>query len=496
MIRVLRKISNYFFIKRMNRIHAFSARSWQVQQSTLSVLLEQAKDTEYGKRYNFKKIKTLKDFQKNVPLVSYEDIESSILEMKNGKQNILWSEPIEFFSKSSGTTGSVSKYIPVSYDFLHNCHYMGGKDMISLYLNQFPESGILFGKTFALAGSLDFKEDEIVSGDVSAVITYNLPIWAKALKTPPQEIALLSNWEEKSEKIVDIISQEDIRALAGAPSWILAILKKVQKKTGQTLKSLWPNLEVFFYGGTSISPFRDEFVELLGSSVVFMSIYNASEGFFAIQDDSGREGEMMLMLDYDIFYEFIHKKTKEIFTVEGLIVGEVYEVVITTSGGLWRYRIGDLVQVASINPIRITIVGRTKQYINVFGEELMVHNAEDALRVACQKTGAVVHEFTVGPIFQKSNQSGGHEWYIEFEKPPQDINFFSDILDKELCNVNSDYNAKRDPAMNILQRVQIKSLPYGTFLRWMSLRNKLGGQHKVPRLSNDRKYLESIDSLL
>lgn len=496
MIRVLRKISNYFFIKRMNRIHAFNVGTSVIQNNTLMNLLEQAKNTEYGQKYNFESITNLIAFQRMVPLVSYEDIESYIIRMRQGHSNILWPDPVEFFSKSSGTTGSVSKYIPVSYESLHNCHYMGGKDMISLYVYQFPQSGILFGKTFALAVSLDVEQGQVVSGDVSAVLTYNLPVWAKVLKTPPQDIALLSDWEEKSRKIVDTISQEDIRALAGAPAWVLAILKKVQKKVNQPLKNIWPNLEVFFYGGTSISPFREEFAELLGPKMRYVSIYNASEGFFGIQDDVSREGEMLLMLDYDIFYEFIHRKSQEIFTVENLVVGEVYEIIITTSGGLWRYRIGDLVQIVSLDPIRIRIVGRTKQYINVFGEELMVHNAEDALRVACKKTNATVHEFTAGPIFQTKEQQGGHEWYIEFETKPQSLDEFTDILDEELCKVNSDYNAKRDPAMHILQKVSVKSLPTGTFFSWMSSRNKLGGQNKVPRLSNDRSYLDSIDSLL
>lgn len=497
MIRVLRKISNQFFHKRMNAIHAFVDNGEQIQKETLLRLVEEAKQTEIGNRYNFQSIFSCEDFQESLPIVSYEDVEKDIARMKDGEENILWPTSIEFFAKSSGTTGSVSKYIPVSYEFLQDCHYQGGKDMLSLYFNQFPESRILFGKTLALGGSLQEDSDTgIMNGDVSAVLISNLPVWARLLKTPSQEIALLSDWEEKSNKIVETIIHEDLIALAGAPAWVLAIIKKAKEVSGvSNLSELWPNLEVFFYGGTSIKPFEKEYKELLGESVVYMGIYNASEGFFGIQDDVSRDGELMLMLDYDVVYEFLPFPCKEgdvpVF-VDGIQEGKTYELILTTSSGLWRYRIGDVVTVTSLKPLRVKIAGRTKQYINVFGEEVMVHNVEDALREACKKTGAVVSEFTVGPIFQTKDVKGGHEWLVEFTTKPSSLDGFAKILDQELRECNSDYNAKRNEKMEILQPLVLRCMPQDTFVSWMKSRNKLGGQHKVPRLSNDRQYIDDI----
>lgn len=485
----------------MKRIHAFSAMGQTLQQEMLMRFVRRAEQTEYGKQYNFTAIQSYEDFQKQVPLVAYEDIESFILRMRAGEENILWPTAIDFFSKSSGTTGSVSKFIPVSYEFLQECHYRGGKDMLAIYLSQFPNSGLFFGKTFSLSGSLSHTDNTSVqTGDVSAVLVHNLPLWARAFRTPPQDIALLSNWEEKSEKIIKHISQEDIRAFAGAPAWVLAILKGVKKYTGvSSLQELWPNLEVFFYGGTSIKPFEDEINALVGKPLRYMSIYNASEGFFGLQDTISAKGEMLLMLDYDIFYEFLEFPTKPDSVpvdISGLVVGRQYEVIITTSSGLWRYRIGDVIQITSLNPIRFTITGRIKQCINVYGEELMVHNAEDALQYVSKLHGATVSEFTVAPIFQTSTQKGGHEWLIEFTVPPSDISLFTKDLDKALRERNSDYDAKRNETMGVLQQLTLSVAPQGTFVAWLASKNKLGGQHKVPRLSSERTYLEEIQSFI
>jgi len=496
MIRVLRKISNQFFHKRMNSIHAFVDNGMQIQKETLLRILEEAKETEFGKKYNFQSIGSCEEFQEIVPMVTYEEVEQDIIRMKNGEENILWPTSIEFFAKSSGTTGSLSKYLPVSYEFLQDCHYQGGKDMLSFYFNQFPESGILFGKTLALGGSLQEDSLGIRSGDISAVLLSNLPVWARLLKTPTQEVALLSDWEEKSKKIVATIIKEDLIALAGAPAWVLAIIKKAKEVSGvENLAELWPNLEVFFYGGTSIKPFQEEYQELLGKEISYMGIYNASEGFFGIQDDISREGEFLLMLDYDVVYEFLpfpNKENVEPVFLDKVQEGEIYELIITTSSGLWRYRIGDLVKVVSTNPLRVAIAGRTKQFINVFGEEVMVHNAEDALREACRKTKAVVNEFTVAPIFQTKESQGGHQWLVEFGVEPDSLSDFAKILDQELRLVNSDYNAKRNEKMPVLQPLVLTALPQGTFVDWMKSRGKLGGQHKVPRLSNDRQYVDDI----
>lgn len=499
MVRVLRKISNQFFIKRMKRIHAFTVAGADIQTSTLMSFVKESQDTEYGQLHRFSLIENREDFQKLVPLVSYEDLEPYIMRMKQGQENILWPTTIDFFSKSSGTTGSVSKFIPVSYEFLQDCHYRGGKDMIALYTNQFPESGLLFGKTFALSGSLSEEEsNKVLSGDVSAVVLQNLPLWARAFRTPPQEVALLSNWEEKSKKIIDVISREDIRAFAGAPAWILAIIKGVSLACGgKKLKEIWPHLEVFFYGGTSIKPFEQELNDLIGEPIRYMSIYNASEGFFGLQDDLTTDGEMLLMLDYDIVYEFLPFPAKPedapVF-VDGVEVGKKYELIITTSSGLWRYRIGDVVEIVSNNPLKIKIAGRTKQCINIFGEELMVHNAEDALREVCEKYSARVAEFTVAPIFQTKENQGGHQWLVEFEMPPSDVELFAHDLDKVLRTKNSDYDAKRNEAMGVLAPLVLSTVPRGTFVSWLSSKNKLGGQHKVPRLSSERIFLEEIFS--
>lgn len=481
----------------MNRIHAFCANSEKTQKQTLMSLLEEARDTEFGTRNKFSSILSVKEFQKNIPISSYEDLESDILRMKSGEENVLWPTSIEFFSKSSGTTGSRSKFLPVSYESLQDCHYRGGKDMIALYFDQFPESKLFFGKTLALGGSLEEDFDSgTISGDVSAVIMSNLPVWAKILKTPNQEIALLTDWEEKAEKITDTIIQEDITALAGAPAWVLAVIKQAKEKAGvETLAEIWPNLEVFFYGGTSVKPFQKEFEQVLGKDIAYMGIYNASEGFFGIQDDVSTDGELLLMLDYDVVYEFLpfpsQKDDVPVFVNE-VEVGSVYELIITTSGGLWRYRIGDLVKVTSKNPLRVQIVGRTKQFINVFGEEVMVHNAEEALRQTCEKTNAQIAEFSVGPIFQTETTKGGHEWVIEFETKPDSLEEFQTTLDLELRKINSDYDAKRNEKMEILQPLIVREVRPGTFETWMKSRNKLGGQHKVPRLSNDRSYIDDI----
>jgi len=499
-VGVFQKISTQFFLKRMKRIHAFIDTGETLQKETLMSFIEEAQNTEIGRRYNFSQIKNPQEFQKTVPLHFYEDLEKDILRMKSGEENILWPTSIEFFSKSSGTTGSKSKFIPVSYEFLENGHYRGGKDMISLYCNQNKETSLFMGKTFALGGSLDIDDSShIVSGDVSAVILHNLPLWARIFRTPTQEIAIMNDWEEKSKKIVEILINEDLRALAGAPAWILAILKKVKEQSGvSTLSHLWPNLEVFFYGGTSIKPFKQEISSLIGKEINYMSIYSASEGFFAIQDDCSLDGDMLLILDLDVVYEFLsfpHKEGDTPIFIGDLEQGKIYELIITTSAGLWRYRIGDLVKITSLQPLRVQIVGRTKQFINVFGEEVMVHNVENALREACKKCICIVHEFTVAPIFQTQTQKGGHQWLIEFLKEPEDINQFTIVLDEELRKVNGDYDAKRNEKMEIMQMLQVKNVQLGTFLKWLQSKDRVGGQYKVPRLSNERTYINEIITL-
>lgn len=404
------------------------------------------------------------------------------------------------FAKSSGTTSDKSKFIPVSEESLEECHYKGGKDLMSLYYNEFPESRLMQGKGLAMGGSSDFValNEDSYYGDLSAIIIKNLPFWAQLHRTPDDKVALNPSWEDKIEQIVAITSKQNITNISGVPSWMLVLLERVLEETGKsTIREVWPNLEWYVHGGVNFSPYRQRFQEIIGDGeqMHYSETYNASEGFFGIQD-SLQSDDLLLMLDYGIFYEFMPmdefgKEDPKTIGLEEVKIGVNYALVISTNGGLWRYLIGDTVQFTCIDPYRIKVSGRTKHYINAFGEELIVENAEKAIAMASEKTGSTVKEYTAAPIYMKKGEAGGHEWLIEFATPPSDLEYFSEVLDNALKSINGDYEAKRYHD-KVLRPPLVRQVAEGTFYEWLKRKDKLGGQHKVPRLSNQRDYLESI----
>lgn len=497
------KLVQRLFKRRMNRIHAFFGEARDIQEEQLTYILHACQDTEFGRKFNFASIDSVKTFQDLVPINSYEDLFPYIERMRSGEENVLWPGLVPYFSKSSGTTNDKSKYIPMTQETLQECHYKGGKDMLALYFSSNPKSELLSGKSIAVGGSVQEDVDTgIESGDISAVIMKNLPKWAQYVRVPRLDTAIMSDWEVKSVKLVEESLDKDIRSLSGAPSWVYAFLQKVLEKTGkEKIIDVWPNLEVFFTGGVSMKPFKKLFDDIVGKEIYFVGIYNASEGYIGIQDDLSTDEEFLLMLDYGIFYEFIPlnqygKSDPKVLTIEETEIGETYALVMTTNAGLFRYVIGDTVMITSKSPHRIKIVGRTKQFINVYGEELMVHNAETAIAKVSDNFGVKIKDFTAGPIFETVDSKGGHQWIIEFEKEPEDLESFTESLDKALQEENSDYEAKRSPDFTILERLDLVVAPTGTFYEWMKSRGKLGGQHKVPRLANNREYLDSILKLI
>ncbi|MEG1497903.1 MAG: GH3 auxin-responsive promoter family protein [Bacteroidales bacterium] len=485
--------------ERLQEIEFFENHPQEVQNNQLKALLKSAQNTEYGKMYDFSHILHAEEFRERLPINTYESIKPYVDRLRTGEQNLLWSSEIKWFAKSSGTTSSKSKFIPVSNESLEECHYKGGKDLYTLYVNAHPESEIFWGKNMAMGGSHHICENnsEAFYGDVSAIIMQNLPFWAEFKRVPNIEIALMDEWESKIDKMAQATLSENITNIAGVPSWILVFLRKILEVSGkETIREVWPNLEAFFHGGVSFTPYKSQFEKIMGrSNFNYVETYNASEGFFGIQDIAGAQ-DMLLMLDYGIYYEFIpleelhqdHPKCLEIGQVEA---GKNYALVISTNAGLWRYLIGDTVQFTSIKPYRIRVSGRTKNFINAFGEEIIVENADRALSYACEQTRAEISDYTAGPIFLDEKNQACHQWLIEFKQFPSDIENFTTCLDVCLKQINSDYEAKRYCDM-VLKRPQIVSLPQGSFYQWMKSKDKLGGQHKVPRLANDRQYLDDI----
>jgi hypothetical protein len=469
-----------------------------VQKELLYNLIEFAQDTEIGKKYDFASIKFYKDFAKKVPIQQYESIEPLIKRSRKGEQNIFWPTNIKWFAKSSGTTNSKSKFIPVSSEALEDCHFNAGKDMLCLYFNNNEDAQLFTGKGLRLGGSSAVYEDNnSYFGDLSAIIIENLPFWADYSSAPKQETALMSEWESKIKAIIDETINEDITSLVGVPSWMLMLLNKVLEKTGKNnILEVWPNLEVYFHGGVNFNPYREQFKQLIPKKdFKYYEIYNASEGFFAIQDVNNSL-DLLLMLDYGIFYEFIPMDKFDGENSIAIPLSKVelhknYAMVITTNGGLWRYLIGDTVEFTSLSPYRIRVTGRTKHFINVFGEELMVENVEKAMQHACLLTGALVIDYTVAPIFMNIDSKGGHEWMIEFKKQPENLEYFTELLDNALKSVNSDYEAKRYHNLT-LAMPKINVAKPGLFYNWLKNHGKLGGQHKVPRLSNTRDFIEEL----
>lgn len=493
----INSILSLFTQKRLVQIEHFKNNPVKVQRDTLQELLAKAATTEYGRKYRFNTILTAEQYRERLPVIHYEEISNDIHRMMEGENNILWPEEVKWFAKSSGTTNAKSKFIPVSPTILEESHFRGGKDVIAIFNKLNPEAQVFSGKTLALGGSSEVSRsnNNCQFGDLSAILISNTPFWANMMKTPDSSIMLMSNWEEKIEKICETTVKEDVRCLAGVPSWFLTVINKILEKTGkENLHEVWPNLELFIHGGISFTPYREQYKRLLPHpKMKYMETYNASEGFFGLQDDPA-DPSMLLMLDYGIYYEFMPmsemgKQYPRTLLLEEVEPGVNYAMIITTSGGLWRYMIGDTISFTSTKPYKFRITGRTKLFINAFGEELIIDNATEALKHACEQTGANVFEFTAAPVFMDEGRKGAHEWLIEFDTPPDNPENFAEILDRELQKLNSDSEAKR---LLSLERLKLHIARPGLFNDWLKEKGKLGGQHKVPRLWNDRTHIDEL----
>ncbi|THD68960.1 GH3 auxin-responsive promoter family protein [Robertkochia marina] len=497
-IPLFHSVASWLLKKRFHQIELFLKYPAEVQTEVLHQLLSVSYDTEVGKTFGYSSVKGYEDFARRVPVSRYEDLEPMIERARKGESNIFWPTPIKWFAKSSGTTNAKSKFIPVSNESLEDCHFKAGKDMLSLYFNNNENSKLFNGKSLRLGGSKEIHQDRnTFFGDLSAIIIDNLPFWAEMSSTPSNKVSLMTEWETKLEAIVAETIQEDVTSFAGVPSWMLVLLNRVLERTGkENLFEVWENLEVYFHGGVSFNPYREQYEKILPrENFQYYEIYNASEGFFAIQDRNDSD-ELLLMLDYGIFYEFIPMDTygtpdEKIIPLWEVEKGKNYALVITTNAGLWRYLIGDTVRFTSVAPYRIKVTGRTKHHINVFGEELIIENAEEALKRTCKETGAEIIDYTVAPVFMVGKEKGAHEWLIEFRKHPENTGDFLDLLDDHLQSLNSDYEAKRYNNMT-LNRPLLNVARENLFYDWLKKHDKLGGQHKVPRLSNSRKYLEEL----
>ncbi|MBL7897017.1 MAG: GH3 auxin-responsive promoter family protein [Crocinitomicaceae bacterium] len=497
-------IFSWFIKKRIHQIELFKKYPLEVQNDVLKNLLEKSAGTEFAKKNNFGSIREQNDFRKNVPLSDYESIAPFVERLLKNEQNLLWSSEIKWFAKSSGTTTGRSKFIPVSKESLEECHYKGGKDLLSLYYNQLPDRKLYKGKHLILGGSaeINYFNDDSYFGDLSAIILKNMPWWAEIRRTPSRDIALMSEWEEKIEKLAQSTLREDIYILAGVPSWTLILCKRILEITGKNnLREVWPNLELFMHGGVNFEPYREQFRKLIPfDDMHYVETYNASEGFFGIQDDLNLK-ELLLMLDYGIYFEFIPMtdfdgvNSKNVLSLGEVKVNENYALVISTNAGLWRYIIGDTIRFTSTKPYRFKITGRTKSFINAFGEELVVENAERAITEACIRTKSEVREYTAAPVYMSDESNGAHHWLIEFNTQPENLQVFTHVLDAELKLLNSDYDAKRTGNLSLGMPV-VEAVPSGTFERYLKSINKLGGQHKVQRLCNDRKILDEILRIL
>lgn len=498
---IINSIAAWVLKQRIHQIELFLKYPNEVQEELLLNLIRTAENTRVGKSYEFSSISSYQTFADRVPISSYEDLQDMIEQTRKGEQNVFWPSSIKWFAKSSGTTGAKSKFIPVSAEALEDCHYKGSKDLLCMYLNNNENSSLFVGKSLRLGGSAEIYQDNHTHfGDLSAILIENMPMWAEFSSTPSNKVSLMSNWETKLGAIVNETKIENVTSFAGVPSWMLVLLNKVLEETGKHhLMEVWPNLEVYFHGGVSFDPYREQYHKIIpNSDFKYYEIYNASEGFFAIQDQN-YSNDLLLMLDYGIFYEFIPMNTFGSENQKAIRLAEVeidknYAVVITTNSGLWRYLIGDTVRFTSLNPYRIRVTGRTKHHINVFGEELMVENTDMAIAKACAITKTEVVDYTVAPVFMQGKEKGAHEWIIEFKLAPQDVEQFRKILDETLQSLNSDYEAKRFNNMTLNQLVLNVARPK-LFYDWLKQHDKLGGQHKIPRLSNLRDYLEQLKSM-
>lgn len=500
-IPLINSIASWVLKQRIHQIELFLKYPNEVQNELLMNLLRNCDETVIGKKYDFDSIKSYETFAERIPVSSYEDLEPMIELTRKGAQNVFWNTPIKWFAKSSGTTNAKSKFIPVSNEALEDCHYKGSKDLLCMYLNNNENSEMFLGKSLRLGGSSQiYENNNTYFGDLSAILIENMPIWAEFSSTPSSRISLMGEWEAKLTAIINETKNENVTSFAGVPSWMLVLLNRIMTETGkENLFELWPNLEVYFHGGVSFEPYREQYKSILPrDNFKYYEIYNASEGFFAIQD-LNYSNDLLLMLDYGIFYEFIPMDTFGTSNQKVIRLAEVelfknYAVVITTNSGLWRYLIGDTVRFTSLNPYRIRVSGRTKHHINVFGEELMIENTDMAIAKTCALLNCDVKDYTVAPIFMKGKEKGAHEWMIEFKKLPSDLSLFQKTLDENLQALNSDYEAKRYNNMT-LNPLKITVARENLFYDWLAANNKLGGQHKIPRLSNQRDYLDQLNSL-
>jgi hypothetical protein len=494
-------------ISRLARMRRWQIEQWvldpvAVQREVLQDLVTSAQYTEIGRKYNFSKLFSIKEFKKAVPIHEYDDLKPYIQRIMEGEENLLWNTPINWFAKSSGTTSDKSKFIPITEESLQDNHFLGAKDVLTMYYHFNPESDLLTGKGLVIGGSHTIYQlnADVQYGDLSAVLLQNTPFWGHWIRTPELNIALLDEWETKIEQLAETTIKENVTSISGVPTWTLVLMKRILEITGKAnILEVWPSLELYIHGGVSFTPYREQFSKIIGGTINYLEMYNASEGFFAAQDYPGEDG-MLLFTNHGIFMEFMPveeygKPDPQTIGLKEVELGKQYALVISTNGGLWRYLLGDTIQFTHLGPYRIRVSGRLKHFMNAFGEEVIVDNADKAIVMAAIKSGAVVNDYTAAPVYFGDHSNGAHEWLIEFEKEPADISVFSEHLDHSLKELNSDYEAKRHKDI-ALRPPLVKSVPKGLFISWLRKKGKLGGQHKVPRLSNDRKNIDELLEML
>ena len=483
---------------RLWRIEAWKNNPLDAQREVLQDLVTSAQYTEFGRKYHFHELFNVRSFKQAVPIHEYDDLKPYIERTMKGEQNVIWNTPVFWFAKSSGTTSEKSKFIPISEESLEDCHFKAAKDVLTMYYQFNPESALLTGKGLVIGGSHNINpmNTEAQYGDLSAVLLQNTPFWGHWLRTPDLSIALMDEWENKIEKLAASTINENVTSISGVPTWTLVLFKRILELTGKkTMREVWPSLELYMHGGVSFTPYKEQFSKLIGKDIHYLEMYNASEGFFAAQERPGDDG-MLLFTDHGIFMEFMPvseygKNQPVTISLQDVELGKNYAPVISTNGGLWRYLLGDTIQFTSLKPFRIKVSGRVKHYMNAFGEEVIVDNADKAIAMAASKTGAIVNDYTAAPIYFSDNANGAHEWLIEFEQDPANLDAFINEMDSSLKSINSDYEAKRHKDI-ALRKPVVHSLKKGTFNQWLHSKGKLGGQHKVPRLSNERKFVEEI----
>ena len=492
-------VNKLYFQPRRRELERYINKGEEMQHEILQYLVKRGKDTEYGRKYLFSTINNYNDFAQNIPLNTYEELKGYIERMRHGERNILWPGQVKWYAKSSGTTNDKSKFIPITHEGLQNVHYQGGKDVLAYYLSNNSNSKLFSGKGLILGGSHspNYNFSNSLVGDLSAILIENINPLANLVRVPSKEVALLSDFEVKRDRMAKEVISQNVTNISGVPSWMLSVLLRVMELSGKKhLQEVWQNLEVFFHGGISFTPYREQYEQLISKQdMQYMETYNASEGFFGIQDDP-TDKSMSLMLDYGVYYEFLpmdefESEKPNIVPLEGVEIGRNYAIIISTVCGLWRYEIGDTIQFTSVRPYKFVITGRTKYFINAFGEELIMDNAEKGIEAACKATGAQISDYTAAPIFMDSNAKCRHQWLIEFTKMPNSISDFERILDSKLQEINSDYEAKRFHDVT-LQQLEVVVARKNLFNDWLKLKGKLGGQHKIPRLSNSRKNIDQM----